>query len=211
MKFLVAGYCCVLALVAFSQAQRTSPSAQASSRAGKKGNSSPSDVATAPDDGNIADGVYRTPFFALSYKIPFGWVDRTAEMQEDNEPGKSIVLLAVFEKPPEAKTEGLNPAVVIAAESISSYPDLKTAADYFGPLSEAALSRGFKVANEPYEFPSAGKQVAREDFTKEKAYQSSLVWLHKGYIVSATFIGAGEDDVDELIVGLKLGTAARPR
>jgi len=61
----------------------------------------PAKAAAAPDSGSIqADGAYRNPFFGFSYKVPFGWVERTESMQEGSEPGKSMVLLAVFERPP---------------------------------------------------------------------------------------------------------------
>jgi hypothetical protein len=169
--------------------------------------------------GAITDGVYRNPSFGCSYKIPFGWVDRTAEMQESDtgqdstDPAKAQVLLGVFERPPEATGETVNSTVVIAAESISSYPGLKTAADYFGPLEEVVTAKGFKVVNEPYEFPVGAKQLARADFSKELGKltmrQASLVMLQKGYVVSFTFIGGSEDEVDELLGGLTFAAAQR--
>src|SRR6478672_1365908 len=90
-----------------------------------------------PDLGRVSDSTYRNPFFGFSYKIPYGWVERTEDLREDGEAGKSLVLLAVFERPPEASGNTVNSAVVIAVESLASYPGLKTAADYFGPLTEA--------------------------------------------------------------------------
>ena len=154
----------------------------------------------------MANGAYRNPFFGFSYKIPYGWVERTADMQDGSEPGKSMVLLSVFERPPEATGEGVNSAVVIAAESVSSYPGLKNAADYFGPLTELTTAKGFKVANQPYQFPVGTRQLVRGDFTREMGmltmYQASLVTLAKGYVISFTFIGGSEDEVDQLIENL---------
>ena len=63
----------------------------------------------APEQGSIRDGVYGNESLNFSYKIPFGWVDRTADMREGSELGKSVLLLSVFERPPEAPTEGINP------------------------------------------------------------------------------------------------------
>ena len=37
-----------------------------------------------PDPGAISQGVYRNSAFGFSYKLPFGWVDRTADMQDDS-------------------------------------------------------------------------------------------------------------------------------
>src|SRR5208282_3891273 len=74
--------------------------------------------------------LYRNPTFAFRYKIPYGWVYRTKEMQAGNEAGKGEVLLAVFERPPEATGDTINSAVVIASESAASHPGLKKAEDY---------------------------------------------------------------------------------
>jgi hypothetical protein len=169
------------------------------------------------EHGSIREGHYRDMLFGFTYKIPFGWVDRTAEMQDSDpaqptaDPAKAQVLLGIFERPPEVTGETVNSAVVIAAESVSSYPGLKTAADYFGPLEEVVTAKGFKVVNEPYEFPIGAKQLAREDFTKAMGkltmQQATLVMLAKGYIVSFTFLGGGEDEVEELLEGVSFPTA----
>jgi hypothetical protein len=152
----------------------------------------------------LTDGTYRNSAFGFSYKPPYGWVERTEEMHDASaDPAKTQVLLAMFEHPPEVKGDSVNPATVIAAESLASVPGVKTAADYFEPLTEAATSQGFKVANEPYETKVGTKSVVRSDFSKELSkatmYQSSLVILSKGYAVSFTFIGGSEDEVEQLI------------
>lgn len=175
--------------------------AEASSKQGKR-SSSPGTT----KEGVLQDGVYHNPYFGFSYKLPYGWVDRTSEMSDGSEAGKSMVLLAAFERPPEATGEGVNSAVVIAAESVASYAGLKTAAEYFGPLTELTTSKGFKVVNEPYEFSLGAKQLVRGDFSKEVAShpmrQSSLAVLAKGFVVSFTFVAGSEDEVDELVGNL---------
>jgi hypothetical protein len=169
------------------------------------------------ESGSISDGVYRNSTFGFSYKIPFGWVDRTEVMQSDSgdqtpQPEKSQVLLAVFERPPEVPRTAINSGVVIAVESASSYPGLKEPVDYFGPLEQVTTAKGFKVVNEPYEFPVGEKPVAREDFSHEAGdmtmHQSCLVVLHRGYIVSFTFISDSDDAMDELLAGLSFHSAA---
>jgi hypothetical protein len=156
---------------------------------------------TSFDTGLITNGTYRNDSFQFSYRLPFGWVDRTSDIREDTE--KSKVLLAIFERPPAASGDTVNSAVVIAAESADSYPGLKTAAQYFGPLTELTESKGFKVVNEPYEFPVDGRAIIRRDFTKERGsvtmHQSSLVMMAKGYVLSFTFIGGNDDEVTELM------------
>src|SRR5579863_3186088 len=171
----------------------------------------PPSKAAAPDPGEISAGVYHNPSFGFTYKLPYGWVDRTPEMREaSTDPAKEMVLLGVFERPPEATGEGVNSGVVIAAESAASYPGLKSAAQYFGPLKEITTARGLTAVNEPYEFPVDGKPIVRADYTKQfsggaSMHQSTLAWLANGYIVSFTFIGSSDDEVLQLLDGLRFG------
>jgi len=131
-----------------------------------------------------------------------------------SDPHKSLVLLAMFERPPGTRAESVNSAVMIAGESASVYPGMKTAAEYFGPLTEVATGKGFQLVHAPYYFEVRTKRLARADFSKktEKVamYQSSLTMLDKGYFVSFTFLGGSEDEVDELIEQLSF-TAQTPR
>jgi len=161
--------------------------------------------------GARADGIYRNASFGFSYKLPFGWVDRTADMREGDDPGK-LLLLAVFERPPEATGTTINSAVVIAAEKVSSFSGLKTASDYFGPITELATAKGFSVLNEPHDFVVGTKRLVRGDFSKQRGsltmYQASLVTLEKGYGVSFTFIGGSEDEIEELIEKLSFSGAS---
>ena len=75
-------------------------------------------AAAAPDSGQINNGVYRNRFFNFSYKLPFGWVDRTQDLREPDDQPKSALLLSIFEHPPEATATTINSAVVIAAEKL---------------------------------------------------------------------------------------------
>jgi hypothetical protein len=159
------------------------------------------------DPGTITDNVYHNTAFGFAYKLPFGWVDRTQDMREDStDPKKSALLLAVFERPPEASGESVNSAVVVAAEAASSYPGLRNAENYFGPLTDLTKSKGLKVVNEPYEYSVGARQLMRGDFSKPLGsltmHQCTLVMMDKGYIVSFTFIGGTEDEVDGLVEGL---------
>src|SRR5579863_3424342 len=184
------------------------------------------------DGGAVSAGVYRNKALGLSCKIPEGWVLRSEEMNardaEDDRsahPGETAaapgslektdsggrVLLAAFSRPPEARAEDVNSSIVIAAESVATYPGLKEAAQYFGPVSEVAKAKGFSVVEEPYEFVVGTKALAREDFQKEVGTrvmrQSTLVLLARGWAVSITFIGGTENEVEELIGGLSFASA----
>jgi hypothetical protein len=165
--------------------------------------------------GNQDTQLYRNPTFAFRYNIPYGWVYRTKEMQAGNEAGKGEVLLAVFERPPEATGDTINSAVVIASESAASYPGLKKVEDYLGPLTELATAKGFKAEGEPYALDVESRHLLRADFAKPRSdkltmRQCTLVLLAKGQIVSFTFIAGSEDELDNLMDGLHFGNAKPP-
>jgi hypothetical protein len=178
------------------------------------------------DTGTVSGGVYRNKSLGLSCKIPAAWVLRTEEMNardaaEDGSdsasPPKTAssgrVLLAAFSRPPEARAEDVNSSIVIAAESVATYPGLKEAAQYFGPLSEVAKAQGFAEVEEPYEVAVGAKTLARGDFQKNVGArvmrQSTLVMLSRGWAVSITFIGGTVDEVEELIGGLSFAAATK--
>lgn len=192
--------------------------------------------ASIPDCGSLAGQVLRCAKFGFAYKVPFGWVDRTAEMRQEApsestsqpaegggsseqllKPGASAgrLLLAVFERPPEVGGAGFDPAVIIMVERAADYPNVKTAADYFGPLADIAEQRGLKMEDGPYAFSVGTKRLVRGDFSggSEKApvRQSSLVTLEKGYIVSFTFLRGSEDEIDDLIRNLTFTAGVRQK
>ncbi len=174
--------------------------------------------AAKPSASNDDTQLYRNPTFSFRYQIPYGWVDRTKEMQQGNESGKAEVLLAVFARPPEATADTINSAVVIASENAASYPGLRRAEDYLGPLTELATAKGFKAEGEPYALEVESRQLLRADFTKPlevkttndklTMHQCTLVMLAKGQIVSFTFIAGSEEELDDLMDGLHF-TAAK--
>ncbi len=201
--WLIFGMLAALAFGAFAaQAKTKNPANQAVK-------ASPA-VAT----GVVTNGLYRNLSFNFSYKIPYGWVDRTDRMRDDSsDPSQGLVLLAVFERPPEVVDSTINSGLLIAAERVSSYPGLKSAADYFGPLAEVTAAKGLKIIDEPYAFSVGAKPLARADFSKEvgqsTAHQTTLVMLQKGYVVSFTFIGDSDDEVQKLLEGLSFSASAK--
>jgi hypothetical protein len=184
--------------------------------------------------------LYRNAAYGFRFQIPYGWVDRTGEMnrqddrtatngdvssqapssapaakQTPDKPapagGKAEVLLGVFERPPEAAAETINSGVVIAAESAESYPGLKTAEDYVGPLTEVATANGFKSAGEPVALEVESRRLVRADFIKAISdnltmRQCTLILLTKRRIVSFTFIAESEEALDDIMDGLHFGT-----
>jgi hypothetical protein len=125
------------------------------------------------------------------------------------------VLLATFSRPPQARGEEVNAAIVIAAESAATYPGLKEAVQYFGLLTEAAKAQGFTVDEEPYEIAIGAKTLVRGDFHKDVGTrvmrQSTLVMLGHGYAVSFAFSAGTKDEVEELMDGLDFAVGGKPR
>jgi hypothetical protein len=167
------------------------------------------------DAGSVSKGVYENSTLGFTCKIPAGWVLRTEEMNTRDEQAapdadkSGRVLLAAFSRPPAAHGEDINSSILIAAESVAAYPGLKEAVQYFDPLTEIAKTQGFEVDGDPYEIEIGAKIVVRGDFQKDIGTrvmrQSTLVILTRGYVVSFTFIGGTEDEVEELIEGLSFG------
>ena len=154
-----------------------------------------------------AETIYRNPILGFRYRIPYGWVERTKEMQEGNDVAKGEVLLAVFERPPQVSGDTINSAVVIASLSASDYPGLKRAEDFLGSLTELTRAQGFKTDGDPSEAIIDSQRLVRADFSKPRSekltmHQSTLVLLTKGQIVSFTFIADSAEGVNDLIDGL---------
>jgi hypothetical protein len=126
----------------------------------------------------------------------------------DDQP-KSVLLLSIFEHPPEATGTTINSAVVIAAEKLSSFSGVRTAEEYFGSIKELAEAKDFKATNEPHTYSIGSKQLIRGDFSKPRGtltmYQSSLSTVEKGYALSLTFIGGSADEVEELVSRVSFG------
>ncbi len=153
-----------------------------------------------------AETIYRNPI-GFRYRIPYGWVERTKEMQEGDDAAKGEVLLAVFERPPQVSGDTINSAVVIASLSASDYPGLKRAEDFLGSLTELTAAQGFKTDGDPSQALIDSQRLVRADFSKSRSekltmHQSTLLLLTKGQIVSFTFIADSSDGVNDLIDGL---------
>lgn len=174
--------------------------------------------------------LYRNATFGFRFQMPYGWVDRTKEMREQNgsdrpdEKGgnsdakdkaakpeaQGEVLLALFERPPDAIGETVNSAVVIASESAASYPGLKKSEDYVDPLTELTTAKGFKSESDPVVLDIDSRQLVCVDFTKVlndklTMHQTTLILLTKGQLLTFTFIAGTEDEIDSLIDGLHFG------
>lgn len=172
------------------------------------------------------DHVYRNSPFAFRYQIPYGWVDRTKQMNEPPSPPatdlpsasdstQGQVLLAIFERPPKAPGDTINSTVLIVSENASAYHGLKKAEDYLAPLTELTIAKGFKSSGDPEVAEIDGHRLVRANFAKPitdklTMHQSTLVLLAKGQIISFTFIAGSEDEIDDLIDALHFAAKPNP-
>lgn len=164
--------------------------------------------------------LYRNVTFGFRYQIRYGWVDRTKEMRDEAaaetaDSPQGEVLLAAFERPPDAPADNVNSAVVIAAERVADYPKLKKAEDYLEPLTELTTAKGFEADGEPSVAQIDGRQLVRADFIKPLTdkitmHQATLIFLAKGQIVFFTFVAGGEDEIENLIGSLHFSLAKQP-
>lgn len=202
-------------------------SATQSSSSSKHTKKPASPINTGLDSGAVTNGVYQNKALGLTYKVPEGWVLRTDELNARQEelpppdpaspaPASSTgakVLLAAFSRPPGAKGEDVNSSVLIAAENQSSYPGLKEAVQYLGPVTEVAKAQGFIEDEEPYEIAVGPRNLVRADFHKDVGtrimHQSTLVLLARGNAISITVIGGTDDEVEDLIDALNFGSKGK--
>jgi len=146
--------------------------------------------------------------------------DGNAKVTEDSRvKDRPEVLLGIFEHPPEATTNTVNASVVIVSESVASYPGLKDAEDYIGPLTEVVTAQGFKAMGEPYALEVDSRALVRADFVKLlhvktsgeelTMRQTTLIWVTKKRVLSFTFIADSEDRLDEIMDGLHFSSPKR--
>jgi hypothetical protein len=212
----------VAGIVLLSAAFTVSAQDSSSSAARKHLKKSPGTSSTTLDPGSVVGQIYRNRTLGLTYKIPEGWVLRTDEMNAhddeaaanpQNQSATGQVLLAAFSRPPLARGEDVNSSVLIAAESAATYPGLKEAVQYFGPLDEVAQAQGFTADEEPYEIDIGNKTLIRADYHKDVASrvmrQSTLAMLSHGYAISITIIGGTDDEVEELVDGLSFSPSGK--
>jgi len=113
-------------------------------------------------------------------------------------------------------TTRFDAAVAMAAPSAASYPGLKTAEDYVGPLTEVATANGFKSAGDPVALEVESRRLVRADFIKTindnlTMRQCTLILLTKRRIVSFTFIAESEEALDDIMDGLHFGATKASR
>ena len=151
------------------------------------------------------------PSFGFSYKLPYGWVDRTADLQDDSpQAAGARVLLAVFERPPRGR--GRHHKFRGRDCGRAALSGFKTPVEYFESLATLTTAQGFQASQDLRRFLGRPRSWCAGDFSKARGTltmrQTSLVRVEKGYAVSFTFVAGSEDEVNQLIENLSLPRAS---
>ena len=127
--------------------------------------------------------------------------------------GKEIVLLSAFARPPQTGN-GVDPAVLLAAEAPGEASGADTPLEYLVAVKEAAGRSGMELAEPPRAIRADAQVVWRADFTSEPGsalprYQVTEVLLRRGYFVSYTVLVTAQPEAEDLLARLRLLPARR--
>jgi hypothetical protein len=204
LPIVVLLFCCTaLAQTAPLSGANTNPAQGSSKPAQPKAAAKPKAAQGRPDEGTLTSGAYSEKFFSLSYTVPEKWFVKTEEMRQGLAGQENaVLLLSVFakDKPDSGR---ITSSVTISAESMASYPDVKSAEEYFDELSQVVTSKGFAVLNAPAAIEMGGVNFVRGDFQKQQgdttAYQATMVALRKGHFLSVTAIAGNQEELTPLL------------
>lgn len=162
-----------------------------------------------PDDGRIADGVYRNDYFDLAYPLPEGWT------QGVGGPGPSTNGYYVLESlVPKGEFAG---TILIAAQDVFFAGDeAATTAAMAGAVREAMSQvDGMSIDAEPAALSIAGRAMHRVDFSGVGLHRSLFVTAIRCHIVSFSLTARDQEQLDKLRVSLNslafgAGRAAPP-
>ena len=162
-----------------------------------------------PDDGRVADGVYRNDYFDLAYPLPEGWT------QGVGGPGPSTNGYYVLESlVPKGEFAG---TILIAAQDVFFAGDeAATTAAMAGAVREAMSQvDGMSIDAEPAALSIAGRAMHRVDFSGVGLHRSLFVTAIRCHIVSFSLTARDQEQLDKLRVSLNslafgAGRAAPP-
>src|SRR5215470_11654062 len=149
-----------------------------------------------PDDGRVADGVYRNDYFDLAYPLPEGWT------QGVGGPGPSTNGYYVLESlVPKGEFAG---TILIAAQDMFFAGDeAASTAATAGAVREAmAQVDGMSIDAEPAALSIAGRAMHRVDFSGVGLHRSLFVTAIRCHIVSFSLTARDPELLDKLRVSL---------
>ena len=149
-----------------------------------------------PDDGRVADGVYRNDYFDLAYPLPEGWT------QGVGGPGPSANGYYVLETlVPKGEFAG---TILIAAQDMFFAGDeAATTAAMAGAVREAMSQvDGMSIDAEPAALSIAGRAMHRVDFSGVGLHRSLFVTAIRCHMVSFSLTARDPELLDKLRASL---------
>ena len=155
------------------------------------------------DYGKVADGKYRNSYFDLEISVPEGWaVQSEAEMEATMKQGEKLVagenkelknvlkasevnvanLLAVYQYKKGTNTE-FNPSLLMTAENIKSFPNIKTGNDYL------TSTRAFLVKSE-FKYDQIDSVFAKENVNGSEFYRMHTAVDYSGIHIQQDYYSA---------------------
>jgi hypothetical protein len=149
-----------------------------------------------PDDGTVADGVFKSRYFNLSYPLPPGWIASLAG------PGASesgYYVLGSFVPAGE-----LTGTILVAAQDIffaaTSLDDVMAMADEIGRA--IAHVDGMKIDQAPSEVQIAGRRFARIDFSGVGLFRSTLITKQRCHFLSFNLTAKSPELLSAMVLSL---------
>ena len=155
-----------------------------------------------PDDVSVADGVFKSQYFDLSYPLPSGWMEGLAGPGAS---GSGNYVLGTFVPAGE-----LTGTIVVAAQDIffatAPLDDAMAMADELG----RAMARidGTKIDRPPVEVRIAGRRFARIDFSGVGLFRSTFITKLRCHFLSFNLTAKSPELLSALALSLnRLGLA----
>jgi hypothetical protein len=149
-----------------------------------------------PENGSVADGVFRNQYFDLSYPLPSGWMEGVAGPGAS---GSGYYVLGTFVPAGE-----LTGTIVVAAQDIffatAPLDDAMAMADELG----RAMARidGTKIDRPPVEVRIAGRRFARIDFSGVGLFRSTFITKLRCHFLSFNLTAKSPELLSALVLSL---------
>jgi hypothetical protein len=149
-----------------------------------------------PDDGGVHDGVFKSEYFNLSYRLPLGWTEGIAG------PGPSqsgYYVLSTF-----IPTGELTGTILIVAQDM--FFAVKPSGDAAAMTQEfsRAMSavEGMTIDRPPSEVQIAGRRFSRVDFSGVGLFRSTLTTQMRCHFVSFNLTAKNPELLANLVLSL---------
>ena len=164
-----------------------------------------------PTDGAVTAGVYQNHYFGFEYKLPAGFIDRTAAMPH-NGAGISYVLLYASE--PKQNTRVASSVTLFADDA--NHWQSKNGAEYLDKVG-VQMAKQADLVGKLTSLDIGGHQFFRQDFQPHASFpvrQTIVATVMKGYVLSAVLTAGDAAGIETLLAGwraAKFTSKPKPR